>query len=190
MRRMAWLVDVPLVLLLSVGWAGAASGTGPTPPGAEAASLANASATARAGGIPPLRVPRLGIGGASIIPVGIDGGGHLAVGPSISAVYTWNNGSRPGRPGSTVIAGHTWSRGDGVFDRLGTMRRGDQFSVGRTKFEVTLVERVRRMSAQRVRDLFSDRGPSRVVLITCGDRSSLTGVYASRILVHASKVRS
>ena len=55
--------------------------------------------------------------------------------------------------------------------------------------EVTLVERVRRMSGQQVRELFSDRGPSRVVLITCGDRSSVTGVYASRILVHASKIR-
>ena len=42
--------------------------------------------------------------------------------------------------------------------------------------------------AGEVRDLFSDRGRARVVLITCGDRSVASGVYASRILVFADKV--
>lgn len=187
MKRMARLVGVPLALLLSLSWAGAAVGAGPTR--AEAGETSAGRASERALGIAPLRVPKLGIGGASIIPVGIDGGGHLAVGPSISAVYTWRNGPRPGQPGSAVIAGHTWSKGDGVFDNLATLRKGDRFSVGRVNFRVTMVEKVRKMSGRQVRELFSDRGPSRVVLITCGDRSSVTGVYASRILVHAAKVR-
>lgn len=134
-------------------------------------------------------MPTLGIGGASIISVGIDVRGQLAVGPSVSAVYTWSKGVRPGQPGSAVLAGHTWSRGAGVFDNLGTMEIGDRFSVGPSSFEVTRVQWVRTMSSQQVRELFSDRGPSRVVLITCGDRSAATGVYASRILVHAAKVR-
>lgn len=189
MKRMAWLISVPLALLLSVGWAGAAAGTGPTPAEAGVVGPVADRAFEQAARIAPLRVPKLGIRGASIIPVGIDRGGHLAVGPSISAVYTWRDGPRPGQPGSAVIAGHTWSRGDGVFDDLATMKKGNRFSVGRANFKVTRVQRVRQMSGQQVRELFSDRGPSRVVLITCGDRSSVTGVYASRILVYASKVR-
>ena len=41
---------------------------------------------------------------------------------------------------------------------------------------------------QELRKLFSERGRARVVLITCGDRSVTTGVYARRILVFADKV--
>lgn len=189
MKRMASLVGVPLALLLSVGWAGAAAGAGPTLAAAGAVGPAIGGVAARPAGIPPLRIPKLGIRGASIIPVGINGAGQLAVGSSVTAVYTWRSGPRPGRPGSTVIAGHTWSKGAGVFDNLGTMKKGDRFSVGRTRFSVTSVERVRTMPARQVRELFSDRGPSRAVLITCGDRSAVTGVYASRILVYATKVR-
>ena len=33
--------------------------------------------------------------------------------------------------------------------------------------------------------LFSDRGKPRLVLITCGDRNDLTGVYRTRIIVNA-----
>ena len=95
---------------------------------------------------------------------------------------------RPGAPGSAVIAGHTWSKGPGVFDNLGTLKVSERFSVGRATFKVTRVRKVRSLTREEVRDLFSDRGPARVVLITCGDRSATTGVYASRILVFADKV--
>lgn len=175
---------LPLALLLSLGGAGAAVGAGPT-----RADMGGASASAqRVAAVAPLRVPKLGIRGASIIPVGIDAGGRLAVGPSVRSVYTWRSGVRPGQPGSAVLAGHTWSRGAGVFDNLGDMAVRDRFSVGRARFKVTRVQRVRSMSSRQVRELFSDRGPARVVLITCGDRSAATGVYASRILVHATLV--
>lgn len=180
MKRTALL----LALLLSLSWAGAAHGAVPT----QADSGLASPSTERGAAIAPLRVPKLGITGASIIPVGVDAGGHLAVGPSVRSVYTWRDGVRPGQRGSAVIAGHTWSKGAGVFDRLGSMKVRDRFSVGRANFKVTSVERVRSMSSKRVRELFSDRGPARVVLITCGDRSAATGVYASRILVYAKKV--
>ncbi len=155
-----------LTVLASLGGAGAAGATQPRV---------------------PLRVPDLGIARAPVIPVGINGHGQLAVGPRVDAVYTWSLGVRPGQPGSAVLAGHTWSHGDGVFDNLGTLRVGDPISVGRADFEVTKVRKVHRLSRQAVRDLFSDRGPARLVLITCGDRSATTGVYASRILVFADK---
>ena len=134
-----------------------------------------------------LVVPRIGAN-AAIIPVGTRGG-HLAIGTSVTAVYRWRDGVLPGRPGSSVIAGHTWSRGNGIFDRLGSMRRGDRFSVGRHRFRVNRVARVHRMTRTQVAALFSDRGRPRAVLITCGDRSNTTGVYATRILVFANLVR-
>ena len=50
---------------------------------------------------------------------------------------------------------------------------------------MTRVRRVTNMSQQAVADLFSDRGRARLVLITCGDRNDLTGVYRTRIIVSA-----
>lgn len=134
-----------------------------------------------------LSVPRLGIKGARIVPVGVNGAGGLAVGGNVRDVFTWRDGVRPGQPGSAVLAGHTWSRGDGVFDNLGQLRVGDRVRVGRVTFRVSRSQRVRGMSQRQVQRLFSDRGPARVVLITCGDRSAATGVYATRIIVTATR---
>ncbi|HXH80001.1 class F sortase [Nocardioides sp.] len=180
MKRVAMLLTV----LLSLGGAGTA---GTTQAWGGSASTTE-GAGAREARFPPLTLPQLGIRRASVIPVGINRRGQLAVGGSVRSLYTWKDGVRPGQQGSAVIAGHTWSRGAGVFDRLGSLRAGDRFSVGRADFEVTRLRRVRRLSHQEVRGLFSDRGPARVVLITCGDRSVTTGVYATRILVFADKV--
>lgn len=139
------------------------------------------------------RAPRLVVGAigvdAGIIPIGLNRDGALAVAGSVTDVYRWNKGVRPGQLGSAVLAGHTWSKGDGVFDRLGELRPGDEVAVGRHTFEVTRRQVVRRMSRKQVSALFSDRGPARLVLITCGDRNNLTGVYRTRILVHAKLVR-
>jgi len=175
---------VLLTVLLSLGGAGAAGATSTT----RATTSDAVAQSERAAAIAPLKVPKLGINGAKIIPVGLTSRGQLAVGPSVSAVYTWNNGVRPGQPGSAVIAGHTWSKGPGVFDNLGTLRVRDRFSVGRSVFVVTRVRKVQALGPRDVRELFSDKGPSRVVLITCGNRSATTGVYTSRILVYADKV--
>ena len=57
--------------------------------------------------------------------------------------------------------------------------------VGSSRFEVTRVRRVRDMSRRAVAALFSDGGRPRLVLITCGDRNDLTGVYRTRIIVNA-----
>lgn len=166
-----------------------ASGLGVPGPGAAAPAPAAATSPdsgSRVAPWPRLRVPTLRVN-AAIIPVGINDRGQLAVGPSVTAVYTWRYGVRPGQRGSAVLAGHTWSRGHGVFDELGAMRVGHRFTVGRHTFRVTRVQRVRRMGTADVEGLFSDRGRPRVVLITCGDRTT-TGVYRTRILVHARKV--
>jgi LPXTG-site transpeptidase (sortase) family protein len=123
---------------------------------------------------------------AGIIPVGVTRSGRLAIGDSVRDVYRWRDGVRPGQRGSAVLAGHTWSQGHGVFDHLGRLRPGDRVAVGRNRFEVTRVRRVTSMSRDAVARLFSDRGRARLVLITCGDRNDLTGVYRTRIIVNAT----
>lgn len=131
-----------------------------------------------------LSIPAIGVD-AGIIPVGVTRAGHLAIGRSVRDVYRWRDGVVPGQRGSAVLAGHTWSRGAGVFDDLGRLRPGNRVVVGRNRFEVTRVRRVTGMTRDAVAALFSDRGSPRLVLITCGDRNDTTGVYRTRIIVNA-----
>ena len=131
-----------------------------------------------------LSIREIGVN-AGIIPVGVTRAGHLDIGRSVRDVYRWRDGVVPGQDGSAVLAGHTWSEGPGVFDHLGRLREGDRVVVGRNRFRVTRVRRVTDMSRSEVAALFSDRGSARLVLITCGDRNNLTGVYRKRIIVNA-----
>ena len=151
--------------------------------------VAEGHAPSRVGSVASRRlvIPKLDVD-AGIIPVGITEAGQLAVGTSVRSVYRWRYGVAAGQPGSAVLAGHTWSRGAGVFDRLGQLRPGDRVSVGRARFRVTRVRRVTTMSAAEVQGLFSDRGRPRLVLITCGNRNNVTGEYRTRIIVNAEMV--
>lgn len=135
-----------------------------------------------------LSIPAIGVN-AGIIPVGVTKAGHLAIGRSVRDVYRWRYGVLPGQRGSAVLAGHTWSKGPGVFDKLGRLRPGNLVVVGENRFRVTRVRKVTGMSRKAVAGLFSDRGKPRLVLITCGDRNDLTGVYRTRIIVNARLVR-
>lgn len=135
-----------------------------------------------------LSIPAIGVN-AGIIAVGVTRTGHLAIGGSVRDVYRWRSGVQPGQQGSAVLAGHTWSKGPGVFDNLGRLRPGNLVVVGVNRFKVTRVRKVTGMSRQAVAELFSDRGKPRLVLITCGDRNNLTGVYRTRIIVNARLVR-
>ena len=72
-----------------------------------------------------LAIPAINVN-AGIIPVGVTRGGQLAIGHSVRDVYRWRSGVLPGQPGSAVLAGHTWSKGPGVFDNLGRLTAGDR----------------------------------------------------------------
>lgn len=186
MRRVVpWAVGVLLAAAVAVG-PGSASAVpeGGEPDRGPSSRVGEASPRAAA----RLTIPAIGVD-AGMIPVGVTASGELAVGGSVTSVYRWRLGAYPGDPGSAVLAGHTWSRGNGVFDRLGELRKGARISVGRAHFRVTRVRKVRGLSQREVRGLYSDMGKPRLVLITCGDRNNATGVYASRILVYADKVR-
>lgn len=136
-----------------------------------------------------LSIPAIGVN-AGIIAVGVTRAGHLAIGSSVRDVYRWRHGVLPGQRGSAVLAGHTWSKGPGVFDNIGRLRPGNRIIVGKNRFTVTRVRKVTGLSREAVAALFSDRGPARLVLITCGDRNNLTGVYRTRIIVNAKMVRA
>ena len=136
-----------------------------------------------------LSIPAIGVN-AGIIPVGVTKAGHLAIGRSVRDVYRWRHGVLPGQRGRAVLAGHTWSKGPGVFDDLGRLRPGNVVVVGRNRFVVTRVRKVTGLSRKAVAGLFSDRGKPRLVLITCGDRNDLTGVYRTRIIVNAKRAPS
>ena len=188
MRGSAAGVATALVVALTGVAGGSAAGqVAPVAPVSVSAAAALPAATSERVPSRRLVIPEIGVD-AGIIPVGVNRSGQLAVGGSVRAVYRWRDGVVAGQPGSAVLAGHTWSRGAGVFDRLGSLRPGDRVSVGRVRFEVTRVRRVTRMAPAEVRALFSDRGRARLVLITCGDRNNLTGVYRTRIIVNAKKV--
>ena len=81
-----------------------------------------------------------------------------------------------------------WGRKD-VEIRGSVGSPGNLVVVGANRFKVTRVRKVTGMSRQAVAELFSDRGKPRLVLITCGDRNNLTGVYRTRIIVNAKLVR-
>ncbi|GAB3017290.1 hypothetical protein GCM10011376_02520 [Nocardioides flavus (ex Wang et al. 2016)] len=174
MRRL--VVAVLAALVVAVGLGSAPAGAGPVTTVEREAALGR------------LSIPAIGVN-AGIIPVGVTKAGHLAIGRSVRDVYRWKHGVLPGQQGSAVLAGHTWSKGPGVFDNLGRLRPGNIVVVGENRFEVTRVRKVTGMSRQAVAGLFSDRGKPRLVLITCGDRNDLTGVYRTRIIVNARLVR-
>jgi LPXTG-site transpeptidase (sortase) family protein len=166
-----------LVVVLTLAAVLVAAPAGARPEAQERAPLAAAASLGR------LSIPAIGVN-AGIIAVGVRGG-HLAIGGSVRDVYRWRSGVQPGQQGSAVLAGHTWSKGPGVFDNLGSLRPGNLVVVGKNRFKVTRVRKVTGMSRQAVAGLFSDRGKPRLVLITCGDRNNLTGVYRTRIIVNA-----
>lgn len=170
-----------IVLVVAAVLAGAPANAGPGP---EPGRTVAAPAVERAAALGRLSIPAIGVD-AGIIPVGVTRAGHLAIGRSVRDVYRWRAGVVPGQQGSAVLAGHTWSKGPGVFDDLGRLRPGNVVVVGRNRFAVTRVRRVTGMSRAAVAALFSDRGKPRLVLITCGDRNDLTGVYRTRVIVTA-----
>lgn len=120
-----------------------------------------------------LTVPAIGVK-APVDAVGMQGDAQ-AVPESFSRTGWWRDGVIPGRPGNAVITGHTWSRGDGVFDQLSKLRRGDVIRL-RTTNGSLLTYRVRSVGmvpldqfGSVAADIYRPSGPSGLVLMTCGD---------------------
>jgi hypothetical protein len=168
---------------------------------ARAASLADPSTPADPGtetgsgdrSLPTrLTLPGLGIT-ASVVPIGVDDGGDLAIPDNPQALGWWQDGATPGDGrGAVVIDGHldSYQYGTGFFVNLRRLQPGDPVMLDgasgtRTDWTVASAALYPR-DALPYDQLFSHDGPPRLVLITCGgafDRTSRS--YTDNLVVTA-----
>ena len=119
-----------------------------------------------------LAIPRIGVR-SRLVDLGLDRDGAMEVPRDPDRAGWFSRGATPGALGPAVIAGHvTWNGANGVFHRLGTLRRGDRVSVSREDGK-TAVFRVTRVS-QYAKSHFPSRSVYGAIdhaglrLITCG----------------------
>lgn len=100
--------------------------------------------------------------------------GVLGVSPNIHHTGWWADGAQPGdRAGAVLIAGHVdrANAGPGAFFHLKDAKQGDRVQVttagGRT-FGYKVVSVKSYLKSQLPTDVWSRRGPARLVLVTCG----------------------
>jgi hypothetical protein len=133
------------------------------------------TAAAPAAGTPArVRLRALGID-ARVVPVGIDlAQGTLGVPPALKKLGWWRDGALPGAAsGSILVAGHLDSSSGalGAFFWLRRAKPGDRVEVetagGRTYvYRVVSVGKYRKGALPA--NVWSRRGPARLVLVTCG----------------------
>lgn len=141
---------------------------------------------------PPTRLalPALAVD-ATIVPVGINGAGALAVPPDIHAVGWWTQGALPGSSaGTVVIDGHVdSSQGHGALFAVGRLALGDQISVSTrlgTRYTYLVAARRTYIKARLPESIFVTSGQPRLVLITCGGQfDPATRHYDSNVVVYA-----
>jgi LPXTG-site transpeptidase (sortase) family protein len=103
--------------------------------------------------------------------VGVEANGDMEI-PGVREVGWYRFGSRPGDPGSAVLAAHVAYDGvDGVFRHLGDLRAGDAVEVGLDdgtvrRFVVTDLAQYPKTDLPA--EVFARGGDPRLVLVTCG----------------------
>ena len=154
-----------------------------------------ATAAAGAGGSTPTSViiSSLGIR-ARVKPVGIDlRHGTLGIPAAIGVAGWWRDGQAPGSgSGAILVAGHVDSAraGAGAFFALRKARVGERVQL-RTAAHRTYTYRVVSVRSYPKRalplDVYSSRGVSRLVLVTCGGPfDTASGHYADNVVVTAA----
>lgn len=132
-----------------------------------------------------VEVPAIDVS-ARVVPIDTVGG-VLTPPDDVRVVGWWEDGARPGDEGGTVlVTGHTYSRGDGVFDHLGEVARGARVQVVTDRGVVVRyrVDSVAVYPRERIADLapllFDTTGRAQLVLTTCsgydGERYLMTTV--------------
>jgi LPXTG-site transpeptidase (sortase) family protein len=144
----------------------------PTPTLSQSDSMEGSSAL----GIPRvLRISRIGVD-APVVPIQSNEERILEPPSDRSIVGWWSDGAAPGEPrGSAILVGHSVrNQGGGVFDDMGELSRGDTIEVEAA--DVTLSYRVKSVDvlskeevARNAEEIFGQKGPGRLVLITCDD---------------------
>lgn len=137
-----------------------------------------------------LAIPTIGVR-SNVIQLGVNADGTLEV-PTDFQVAGWYRSSvSPGETGPSVIVGHVDSkRGPGIFYRLGTLRPGDEITIGRADhrqltFTVTGVRQYPK-NAFPTFAVYGNTSVPALRLITCGGAfDHTTGHYLSNIVVFA-----
>jgi LPXTG-site transpeptidase (sortase) family protein len=122
-----------------------------------------------------LRIPRIDVD-APVVSIESNEDRVLLPPRDPSVVGWWNEGAVPGAAeGSAILVGHTVrNNGGGIFDEMGSLRRGDTIEVEGSNASLTYrVQSVDVLSKDEVaRDaeqIFTQTGPGRLVVITCDD---------------------
>jgi LPXTG-site transpeptidase (sortase) family protein len=121
-----------------------------------------------------VRIPALKID-TRVVPVSLGASRTLRPPRSATLVGWWSGGAKPGAPrGTVLIAGHTVHTGGGVLDELPRLREGALIQVrtasGLMTYRTTSVVRYGKGElAKHAEQVFSQRVPSRIAVITCDD---------------------
>lgn len=112
--------------------------------------------------------------------------GDTLVPPSDPLVLGWWGAKVNSKRGTILLVGHTVHTGGGFLDDLEKVPVGSSVAVSGTSYKV-VSNRV--MSKEKVAQiapkLFSQTGPSRLVVVTCEDYNPVTGHYASNVVMVA-----
>jgi hypothetical protein len=189
---------------------GAVAGPGTTAEAAEVTTTTSAVAPAGSGdagisALPPapalpqvadegpipakVEIGALDVAAAPVVAVGVEDNGDMEI-PGVDEVGWYRFGSRPGEPGSTVLAAHVAYDGvDGVFRHLDDLAAGDEVVLtddagAASRFVVTEVARYPKTALpDRV---FATDGDPGLVLVTCGGAFDAgAGHYEDNVIAFA-----
>jgi LPXTG-site transpeptidase (sortase) family protein len=142
-----------------------------------------------------LRIPKLHVN-SPIMKLGLNADHTIQVPPLSQPNLTgwWDGGPTPGEKGASVILGHNVGNGHrSVFEKLGTLKPGDEVQVTRgngsvATFEITKLEQIpkSRFPTEKVYGKLSYPG---IRLITCGGRfDSSWGHHVDNIIAYGRLV--
>ena len=131
---------------------------------------------------------------AAVDRVGTGDDGSLGLPEDPRRMGWWTGGSSAGAPyGSVVLAGHldSRSRGPGFAARMAALGRGDVVVLAdgdrQRRYRVSARYLLPRTRLSELTALFSHRGPSRLVLLTCGgDYDPVARAYSDNLVVEAT----
>ncbi|MEX0909758.1 MAG: class F sortase [Candidatus Paceibacterota bacterium] len=137
-------------------------------------------------------IPKIGVS-ASVVPVGVDAQGNMAVPEDVQTVGWYEPGFKPGQFGSAVFAGHVNSRFGfpTIFKDLGKIKVGDTFSIISGAREELIFEVVAKniydFRDAPLEEIYGPQEVPTINLITCNDELWLgaEGTYKDRLVVTA-----
>lgn len=118
-----------------------------------------------------LTIGRIGVDDVAVRGVGVEPSGEMEI-PDADEIGWYRFGAAPGGAGTTVLAAHVAYDGvDGAFRRLADLQPGDRMTValadGRSiAYSVESVDDYDKDELPE--SVFTDVGPARLALITCG----------------------